>query len=72
MIYSLWLMAVCLGIRVLDPLGYYSTEHPRRAAVLNYFADGVISNTDSPMLFPKEDQRFHAAANIPKASFHLF
>lgn len=43
-----------------------TTEHPRRAAVLNYFADGVISNTDSPMLFPKEDQRFHVAANIPK------
>ncbi|XP_066283310.1 uncharacterized protein [Branchiostoma lanceolatum] len=32
--------------------GSYSnrTDHPRRATVVNYFADGILSNTDEPLL----------------------
>jgi len=39
---------------------------PRRAAVVNYFADGVVSNTDSFLLCPSGPPQFHSAGNIPK------
>lgn len=45
---------------------FCSADRPRRAAVLNYFADGVLSNTDKPLLCMEGNPAFHAAANIPK------
>jgi hypothetical protein len=42
------------------------SDGPRRAAVLNYFADGVVSNTDSFLLCPNGPSPYHDAANIPK------
>ena len=29
---------------------YYRSEFPRRAAVVNYFADGVCSDSEEPLL----------------------
>ena len=33
---------------------YNRTDKPRRACVVNYMADGVISDTDDPLFSQKE------------------
>lgn len=43
-----------------------NSEHPRRATVLNYFADGVLSDSDEPLLCKDGNPRYHSASNIPK------